>query len=283
MLYPIRLLTEIKNKVWGQELWQVSNYPKTRLVIENGPLSGLTLQDVMKEKKLELLGNGKNRFPLILKVIETFDNLSLQVHPDNYYARLHCHGERGKNEMWYILEAEPNAKIVHGLKQGVSSYEFSKALCHGDFERMLNYVDVKKGDIVNIPAGLVHACSSGIKLLEVQQCSDVTYRIHDFGRKRKLNIKAALEVMAIFEQNVKFPEVFKMETINLSKQTPYIYMPKLCRSKSLYTLTISKGEGDLIYDGGSLSLTPHNSIVIPAHCCAFEIHGDIELVQTSVT
>ena len=130
--------------------------------------------------------------PLLFKVIEAHDKLSVQVHPG---------GEGGKTEAWYVMDAEPGAKLVYGLKEGVTRESFIDALNKGEVESLLNFVDVKKGDFFYIPAGLVHAIGAGITIAEIQQHSDVTYRLYDYnrvdasGNARELHIEQALEAI----------------------------------------------------------------------------------------
>jgi mannose-6-phosphate isomerase len=146
-----------------------------------------------------MLARGK--FPLLIKLIDANQPLSVQVHPSNQYAAVHENGELGKTEMWYILQAKPGAALIYGLKPGVSPQTFRAALEAGQLEPCLHYLPVKAGDAVFIPAGSVHAIMDGIVLAEIQQNSDTTYRVYDWnrlgadGRPRPLHIDKAMEVI----------------------------------------------------------------------------------------
>lgn len=137
---------------------------------------------------------GIENFPLLVKLIDAKESLSLQVHPDDEYA-LKKGNDLGKTEMWYIVDALPGAQLVYGLKKDVTVDEFAEAISKDCISDTLNYVDVKKGDVFFIPAGCVHAIGAGILIAEIQQSSNITYRVYDFGRGRELHIKNALDVI----------------------------------------------------------------------------------------
>lgn len=197
-------LNPIKSeKVWGYENWIASVHPN------------LSHEQFVKEC-------GKD-FPLLVKVIQANESLSVQVHPDdNDAVRLEGEENRGKTECWYVLDAAPNAKLVFGLKQTnqrFSKEELALAIKNNTLENYLNTVSVKKGDFVFIPAGTVHAIGGGLRLLEVQQSCDLTYRLYDWGRPRELHIEKGLEV--IKEDKLlpvsQFTESFECEYFSLEK------------------------------------------------------------------
>ncbi|MBR5646124.1 MAG: class I mannose-6-phosphate isomerase [Treponema sp.] len=163
-------------KIWGYELWLASTH-------KNG------LQKAFAEK----CGD----FPLLVKIIQADDILSVQVHPDDESAReLEGKDERGKTECWYVLDANEQSQIVYGLKKNVSREELKKAVEENQLEQYLNFVKVKKGDFVFIPSTTVHAIGKGLRLLEVQQSCDLTYRFYDWGRGREVHLEKALKVMS---------------------------------------------------------------------------------------
>ena len=170
-------LTPIKSeKIWGYELWIASTHP-------NG------CQDDFKK----LCGGD---YPLLVKIIQANDTLSIQVHPDDEAAvRLEGPGNRGKTECWYVLDAAPDAKIVYGLKEGATREQLAQAIENSALDPYLNFVEVQKGDFIFIPAGTVHAIGGGLRLLEVQQSCDLTYRLYDWGRGREVHIQKGLEVI----------------------------------------------------------------------------------------
>jgi len=165
---------------------------------------------------------------LLFKVIDAKERLSVQVHPNDEYAQEY-EGSLGKTEAWYILDAQPKAKLVYGLDEGVGRREFERAIEEGTVEECLNFVPVKKGDMFFIPAGMVHAIGGGIKLAELQENSEITYRVYDYNRepKRELHVQKALEVIdfdRISEQNRSCKiecKYFVMEEIENNNKTSF--------------------------------------------------------------
>lgn len=170
-------LNAIKSeKIWGYELWIASTHP-------NG------CQQEFKDFC-------KGDYPLLVKVIQADDTLSIQVHPDDELAvKLEGEGNRGKTECWYVLDAAPDAKLVYGIKEGYSNDVLAKAITENKLEEYLEFVNVKKGDFIFIPAGTVHAIGAGLRLMEVQQSCDLTYRLYDWGRGREVHIEKGLAVI----------------------------------------------------------------------------------------
>lgn len=175
----------VSERVWGYERWIVSVHPAGQSVIENASAQG-------GEKLLsEIIGTA---YPLLIKVIQANETLSVQVHPDDAYARVH---ERsvGKTECWYVLDAVPDAKIIYGLNKAYDRRELEAAIERNAIQECLRSVSVSKGDFIFIPAGTVHAIQGGLRLLEVQQSSDITYRLYDWGRPREVHIQKGLDVI----------------------------------------------------------------------------------------
>ncbi|MBR5402521.1 MAG: class I mannose-6-phosphate isomerase [Treponema sp.] len=163
-------------KIWGYELWIASTHP-------NGP-------------QREFVQACGGEYPLLVKIIQANDTLSIQVHPDDADAvRLEGQGNRGKTECWYVLDAAPDAKLVYGLKEGASREQLASAIENSALDPYLNFVNVQKGDFIYIPAGTVHAIGGGLRLLEVQQSCDLTYRLYDWGRGREVHIQKGLDVI----------------------------------------------------------------------------------------
>jgi len=217
MFYPLKFKPVYKDYVWGgrnleklgkvlpegivAESWEVSCHPDGVSVISNGEYEGTPLPEYISAFGRKAIGAALDdrdvvKFPLLVKFIDAADKLSVQVHPDDAYAQVHENGEYGKNEMWYILCAKPGAELIYDLKAGTTRELFKKALIGAKLESCLKRVKVKAGDVINIPTGIVHAIGDGIVLAEVQQNSNTTYRIYDYGRTdRKLHIEKALEVI----------------------------------------------------------------------------------------
>lgn len=187
------------------ESWELTVRDGEMCVIANGEYSGKTMGEYIAEDRVGILGTNcekYDRFPLLIKFIDAADRLSIQVHPDDEYGLKH-EGEFGKTEMWYIMEAEEGARLVYGLKEGCTVEEFAKAVHEGRTEEMLNFVPVHKGEVYFIPSGQVHAIGAGILIAEIQQNSNITYRVYDYNRKgadgkpRQLHTEKALDVIKL--------------------------------------------------------------------------------------
>ncbi len=187
------------------ESWEVSTCPGMESVVASGPFSGRPLRDLVESHGPELLGrevferyNGE--FPLLVKLLDAHQDLSIQVHPDDAYARMKQLGRFGKMEAWYVLRSE-NGRIACGLKPGVDMAAFTDAVNYNRVSDAVEYFDARPGDVVFIPPGTVHALCSGVMVYEVQQSSDVTFRIYDYnrpgadGKPRELHIDDALKVI----------------------------------------------------------------------------------------
>lgn len=203
-LYPLKFKPILKDKIWGGnklnsilkkndasdkcgESWEISGVEGNVSVVSNGFLEGNSLEELIEIYMDELVGDKVFKkfgveFPLLIKFIDANDKLSIQVHPDDEMA-YRRHKSFGKTEMWYVVQAEKEAELISGFKTEVKKDEYRKAVANGELEKLLNYEKVKEGDIFFIPAGRVHAIGAGILLAEIQQTSDVTYRIYDFNRK----------------------------------------------------------------------------------------------------
>ncbi len=221
-LYPIRFRPIYKELIWGGEKlreeygksdapkmtgesWEISMVKENISVVANGFLKGNTLEEIIEVYMGDLVGDTifdlhGTLFPILIKFIHSNDNLSIQVHPDDTYAMEH-HGENGKTEMWYILEAEKDSKLIVGFNRDTDRGGFLKSLQEGTLVELMNFEPVEKGDVLFMPTGRIHALGPGIVLAEIQQTSDMTYRIYDWGRTgadgkpRELHIDHAVNVM----------------------------------------------------------------------------------------
>lgn len=221
MPYPLRFTPIYFEKVWGGrrfssvlgrtipagpigESWEVSVHPHGHSIVANGADAGMTLGEVIAHDPEAILGRrvvaqSGAEFPLLVKYIDAEDALSVQVHPDDTYGKAHA-GELGKTEMWYVLHAEPGSCLIAGLAPGVTRTQFQAALAGGDPGKLLHRIPVATGDSIFIPAGRIHAIMPGLTILEIQQNSDTTYRLYDWGRlgldgqPRELHVEQALEV-----------------------------------------------------------------------------------------
>ncbi len=217
-MYPLKLTAPLKDYLWGgtrlktdfnkqsnlekvAESWELSCHKDGNSIIANGEYEGKTLAEFI-EKNKSCLGTACDRFdnfPILIKLIDAKDNLSVQVHPKNEYA-LRVEGEYGKTEMWYIVDCDEGASLLYGFKQNIRKEEFQTRIENNTLLDVCNKVEVKKGDVFFIEAGTLHAIGSGILIAEIQQNSNTTYRIYDYGRvgvdgkPRELHVQKALDV-----------------------------------------------------------------------------------------
>ncbi len=218
-LYPVRLEASLHETIWGgrkfeRDGWKILPLAtaigeawetEVSTIVQNGPYMGKTLGTLVDELGVELLGAQSiaifgNRFPLLAKFIDANAKLSVQVHPDDTFAFRNENGKLGKTEFWYILAAEPDATIVHGFKVPTTRIEVQNAIERISLEDLLHEEPVQAGDVIFVPAGTVHAIGKGVMLYELQEYSDITYRMYDYGRltiagtPRELHIERSLDV-----------------------------------------------------------------------------------------
>jgi mannose-6-phosphate isomerase len=218
VLYPLVFHPRFKERVWGGreletlygkklpagkpigESWEISDRPGDESIVANGPLAGKTLRELMEKYPREILGNAKpaagNRFPILCKILDAREKLSLQVHPPAHKAA-ELKGEP-KTEMWYIADAAPGAELYVGLKRGITRAEFEKRIAEGTVAECFHRVPVRAGDTMFLPSGRVHAIGAGLVIFEIQQNSDTTYRVFDWhrvgldGKPRELHVEQSL-------------------------------------------------------------------------------------------
>lgn len=212
-LYPLKFSPILKEKIWGGaklktllnkksdssiigESWEISDIEENRSVVANGDLQGETLKNLITNFKDKLVGKSiykqfGNNFPLLIKFIDAKENLSVQLHPDDKLAKQR-HNSFGKTEMWYIMQADDNCGIIVGFNDGVTVDDYNKSLQNDSIESILNFETVTAGDTFFIKPGLIHAIGKGVVLAEIQQTSDITYRVYDYNRKDKLGNKRDL-------------------------------------------------------------------------------------------
>jgi len=246
-LYPLKFESQFRDKIWGGqkiksilnqdfgdlpncgELWALSGYPGSESVVTNGFLAGNELNELVEVYMDELVGEKihemyGNVFPLLIKILDANDWLSIQVHPDDNLA--HQRGlERGKTEMWYILQADKEAKLIAGFNQKVNQQVYLQKIKEKQITEIMNFEEVKVGEVYYMPAGRVHALGPGILLAEIQQTSDITYRIYDWdrvdesGKGRDLHLDEAMAAID-FEVADSYKSHYtekKNETVSLIK------------------------------------------------------------------
>lgn len=199
----------VSEKVWGYERWIISTHEAGQCTVFEGDdrFDGKQLSDAVGSD-----------YPLLVKVIQADDTLSVQVHPDDGYAR-RVENTYGKTECWYVLGATPDASIVYGFNGTYTRDELAAVIRNGKLEDCFRYVPVAKGDFVFIPSGTVHAIRGGLRLLEVQEPSDITYRLYDWGRPREIHVEKALDVFKCNAPDVvkHFDDVFSCDYFTLEK------------------------------------------------------------------
>jgi mannose-6-phosphate isomerase len=321
MLYPLFFEPDYKERVWGGTLlkdkmnknipyehtgesWEVACHDNGDSVISNGVFKGKTLKNILKDYSKEILGYemaNKDKFPLLIKFIDAKDKLSVQVHPEDEYAMKVENGELGKSEAWYILDAKPGAKLIAGLKDNVSKENFVKALDEGNLEEVLNEIEVKVGDVINIPAGFVHAIEDGILLAEVQQNSDTTYRVYDWnrvgldGNMRELHIEKSLDVIDFQGKHCK--DVAKGLSIKNGDNeiiyyvaNKYFSLEKVILKGTMTSNTKNKffiymcvaGSGKVIYNNTEYDFKIGDTFMMPASLLEYELKGEAQLVKTYI-
>lgn len=246
----------------------------------------------------ELNRNKKMFFPLLFKVIDASDKLSVQVHPDDGYAQK-VEGEPGKTEMWYIIDAEDGAKLIYGVKAGTSKKDFARAIREGSLEKYLNEVEVNKGDIFFIPSGAVHAIKGGILLAEIQQNSDTTYRVYDWnrmgrdGKPRDLHIEKAVDVinfnLTSAGKNIdELVKTTKNYTRKIMAVCPYFTAEKIAVKKffalkpaqqRFYIIMNLNGQGMLKYQGEKYPFKKGMTYFIPASLNKVKVTGKLEMLS----
>ena len=225
MKEPIFLKPIFKDYIWGgkrlkedfnkntpyeitAESWEVSTNDNGKSIIKNGEYQGLNLAELFLkiEERQEIFGTKTvkmEKFPILIKFIDASSNLSVQVHPDDQYAYEKENGNQGKSEMWYIMECKDGAQIICGMKENIKEEELAKVLRSNKVEEYLSFVTVKKGDCIYIPSGTIHAILGDTLICEVQQNSDLTYRVYDWGRvgkdgkPRELHVEKAIDVVKL--------------------------------------------------------------------------------------
>ncbi|MBE7174878.1 MAG: class I mannose-6-phosphate isomerase [Mucilaginibacter polytrichastri] len=268
-LYPFKFQTIFKDKIWGGnkiktylgkdfsplpncgETWEISGVKSDVSVVKNGSLSGEKLSELVEQYKGELVGE-KNyarfgtEFPLLVKFIDAADDLSIQVHPDDELAEKRHHS-KGKTEMWYVIEADPGSTLISGFNQPVDRERYLEKFNSGHLTDILNREEVSAGDVFFLPAGRVHTIGKGLLIAEIQQTSDITYRIYDFdrvdekGNKRELHVEEALDAIDYTE----YPEYKTKYTAKENEAVKLVECPYFTTNLLEYTQSIERDYSDL--------------------------------------
>ncbi len=324
MLYPLKFNPIFKEKIWGGEKistvlmkdfyplsncgesWELSGVRGNISTVKYGPLAGKDLKSLISDYKAELIGERtyhkfQDEFPLLIKFIDANEDLSIQVHPDDKLANLR-HDSFGKTEMWYIIQADNNASLISGFNQAINKQKYIDYFQRGRLIELLNKIDVFKDDVFYIPAGRVHTIGKGLLLAEIQQTSDVTYRIFDFdrldeqGRQRELHLEESLDAI-----DYQFHEEYKTryeDKINESVQLvtcDYFTTNKIIIDNyldrnyqtfdSFVALICIEGEGRIEHENGDTDISLGDVVLIPAKYKAIYLNtkSKMTLLETYVT
>ena len=281
------------------ESWELSCHKDGESVISGGEYNGKTLTEYINENK-SALGTNCDRFeyfPILIKLIDAKDNLSVQVHPNNDYA-MRVEGEYGKTEMWYIVDCDPDATHIHGFEKDISREEFAKRIAENTLLEVTNNVPVHKGDVFFIESGTLHAIGSGILIAEIQQNSNTTYRVYDYGRvgadgkPRQLHVEKAVEVTELCPPKYDTKPEGTATTIEggtktLLRSCEYFNVNKIevkgtvklsATEKSFNSVLVLSGEGSV----GDVPAKKGESFFIPAGTGEYEVKGEMEIILTDI-
>ena len=320
-MHPIKLSPAFKDYLWGgtklktsfgkksdldivAESWELSTHKDGQSVVALGEDRGLTLSEYIDKYGRDILGKNAQKFdyfPILIKLIDAKGSLSIQVHPDDAYALEH-EGEYGKTEMWYILDAEEGASLYYGVQKSLTKKEFERRIKNNTLLKVLNKVDVHKGDVFFIEAGTIHAIGEGIVICEIQQNSNTTYRVYDYDRRdangnaRELHIEKAIEVSTLDPITVDRSggqEAVQKDgyTDQVLAACPYFTVEKLgiegqacltVTDQSFQSLMVTEGRGVMHFEDTALKFMKGDSLFIPAQNSKYSITGDCEIILSYV-
>ena len=325
---PFMLAPAYKDYLWGgsrlnddfgkniesdplAETWECSTHPAGQSTVASGMFVGETLRDMLKRFP-EYLGthslqttDGEPVLPILVKLIDAYKDLSVQVHPDDEYAKEH-EGDLGKTEMWYVLQAKRDSSILYGFNQDMDKERVRDSLKDGSILRYLNKVPVRKNDVFYIESGTVHAIGKGTLIAEIQESSDVTYRFYDYdredkyGNKRELHIEKALEVtnyksssepkqpMRVLKYRNGYAtelltrcKYFQVERMLLNTEIHREYASYQTESNSFHALLCTDGCGTMFGENFSLNFFKGDCIFVPADSIPLKLHGRAQLLDVS--
>jgi len=288
----------LKTLIWGTESWQISGVSGNETIC-----NGQSLNDIVRQQKDRLVGQANylrfgDEFPLLIKFIDAHQDLSIQVHPTDEIA--HRQGKpRGKTEMWYVMDSEPTATLYNGLKMQITPEEYKHMVANNTICDALARYQVREGDCFFIPAGRIHAIGAGCYLAEIQQTSDVTYRIYDYGRRDKDGNLRQLHTLEAAESiNYQVLSDYRQQYTpcknegQLLVECPYfntavydINEPMTIDYSELDSFVILiglKGEGSLTIDGDEVSFRGGETILLPATTKEVRAEGTVKFLETYV-
>lgn len=309
---PVFLKPVFQERIWGggklQELfdydipsqttgeaWVISAHENGPSIVMNGELQGKSLLDVWQNHP-QLFGSEKtdSDFPLLVKILDANDQLSVQVHPDDHYAKELAHKPYGKTECWYILDCDEGAEIIIG-HQAQSREEFQQLVNRGEWQKLFQSIKVKKGDFVYVPSGTLHSIGKGIVILETQQSSDITFRLYDYdrvdpeGKKRELHLEEAMTVMTcphqqVMQDNLK-EQLNNLESTRLIEGeyfTVYHWMlggkVEVPLTTGFLLVSVINGTGQIVTEESVSTVKKGDNFIVPATIGDYFIDGDLEMI-----
>ncbi|MEK5444724.1 mannose-6-phosphate isomerase, class I [Fredinandcohnia sp. FSL W7-1320] len=308
---PIFLTPQFQERIWGGtklrtefgyqiesdltgECWAVSAHPNGQSVVNQGPYEGKTLGELWEGHR-ELFGDMEGDvFPLLTKILDANNDLSIQVHPNDEYANKHENGELGKTECWYVIDCEDDAEIIYG-HTAQTKEQFVSMIEEGKWDQLMSRVKVKPGDFFYVPSGTIHALCSGVLILETQQSSDTTYRVYDYdrvdqnGNKRELHIQKSIEVSTIPHEEITVkPSIEQIPgaTITTFVKEHYFSVYKwdiqdsaaFHQDKPFLICSVLNGTAEIVTEEGSFSIKKGSHFILPAGLGDFEVKGNLELI-----
>lgn len=311
-MYPIKFENLYYDKIWGGrdlesfrdnlpkgnvgESWDIACHKNGMGIVANGELKGKTFKEIIDIYGEKLLGEDlKNKeFPLLVKLINSKDKLSVQVHPNDEYAK-RVENSLGKTEVWYVIEAKLGASLIVGTKN-CNKEIFEKAIKDNTVEKYLNKINVKKGDCFLIKSGMVHAICEGVIIAEIQQSSDITYRIYDYGRPREIHVEKSLDVidfnLSTINEGIKVLEKFNGYERGVLCSNEYFTIEKYIIDKKIeessdlnkfFIFTCVDGNGQIKCKNGSqVTINKGDSILIPASLGEYLIEGKLTLLKSYI-
>ena len=290
------------------ETWECSTHPDGMSIVASGEFCGKSLSDVLKAHPAfsGTHPHTKDELPILIKLIDAKKDLSVQVHPNDEYARKYENGQLGKTEMWYVLDASPYARLVYGLNHRTSKNTIRQAIETGQLEKYLQKVPIQKDDVFYIEAGTVHAIGAGALIAEIQENSNLTYRLYDYdrvdkdGKKRPLHVEKALEVadlngnaepkqpMRVLKYRQGYASellcrcrYFQVERILLNTETNHNMITFRVGDTSFNVFLCVGGCGVMFFGNESLPFFKGDCIFIPAESMEIKIHGKASLLKVS--
>lgn len=312
---PLFLQPALHEKIWGGtrlrdlfgyeipsettgECWGISAHPNGPAVIKNGALAGKTLAEAWTSHR-ELFGNYEgDDFPLLTKILDARDDLSVQVHPDDAYAQAKEHVPFGKTECWYIIDCDEGSEIVYG-HTAPSREAFRKAVTEKKWNSLLRRVKVKPGDFFYVPSGTIHAICGGCLILETQQSSDTTYRVYDYdrpgkdGKPRDLHIEQSIEVANCphvdpeltyrvrQEATAKFTELLREKFFTVSHWEIRGHADPIKKNWPFLLMSVLDGEGSLLIEGEPYPLKKGDHLLVPSSVEEVSLDGTLDLIVSN--